>query len=124
MSDSNTTIANIGDLAKPIDTLISKIADATGAVFQPWQTKRVAKAEAEAETIKALEQLNRDGIVRRTAERLFAEEIKKQENAESIIGKALPSIADDSKPQDIENDWLLNFFEHAKLVSDDEMQEL
>jgi hypothetical protein len=46
-------LANLGDLAKPATVLIEKISDAVGGVFKPFQIVRVARAEAEAELIRA-----------------------------------------------------------------------
>ncbi|HLL76618.1 MAG TPA: hypothetical protein VK421_15295 [Pyrinomonadaceae bacterium] len=50
MSDGNS-IVNLGDLTKPATVLIEKISDAVGGVFRPYQIKRLAHAEAEAEKI-------------------------------------------------------------------------
>ena len=52
MSDSNALI-NL-DLPKPATVLIEKIAEAVGGSFRPYQLKRIAKAETEAEKIRAL----------------------------------------------------------------------
>jgi hypothetical protein len=46
MSDGNSII-NLGDLTKPATTLIEKISDAVGVLYQPRQIKRLAKAESE-----------------------------------------------------------------------------
>lgn len=43
---------------------------------------------------------------------------------ENIIRKALPNLKTDAKPKDIENDWIVNFFDKSKLISDEQMQEL
>jgi hypothetical protein len=40
----NSSLINLGDLAKPASVLIEKISDAIGGGFKPWQTRRVAKA--------------------------------------------------------------------------------
>ena len=49
MADDNSmSIVNFGKLSKPADTLIKKVSGAIGGVFEPWQIKRIAKAEAEA----------------------------------------------------------------------------
>src|SRR5256885_6255798 len=40
------------------------------------------------------------------------------------IAKALPSLNDDAKPKEIEKDWLVNFFDKAKMISDTEIQDL
>jgi hypothetical protein len=123
MSDGNS-IVNLGDLTKPATTLIEKISDAAGVLYEPRRIKRLAKAEAAAEKIKLLSKLELTEIEQRAMKRFVAEETIKQQNVENIIGKALPELSEDAKPEDIENDWLTRFFEESKLVSDDEMQSL
>jgi Protein of unknown function (DUF2806) len=122
--EPNTTIANVGDLAKPVTVLFERIAIATGAVFQPWQIKRVAKAEAEADTYKALAMVERDSLVRRATKRLLAEEEIKQTNIERILEKAVPLVNLSAKPELLENGWLLRFVEGAKFISDDELRSM
>ena len=41
-------LVNLGDLVKPIDTLIHKISDATGMLYEPRRIRRKAEAESEA----------------------------------------------------------------------------
>jgi Protein of unknown function (DUF2806) len=48
----------------------------------------------------------------------------KQTNMENITKKALPDLADESKPDQLDDDWLTNFFDRCRLVSDEEMQTL
>lgn len=50
-------LAKLGDLSKPATTLIEKISEAVGGVFKPYQIVRVAKAEAEADRIRAESQI-------------------------------------------------------------------
>lgn len=119
-----SSLVNLGDLTRPATVLIEKISDAIGGAFLPYQIKRVAKAEAEAEKIKALANIEISEIQRRALVRLIEEEGKKQENIEDITAQALPGLQEDAKPEDIENDWLANFFEKCKLISDKEMQSL
>jgi hypothetical protein len=126
MSEQNS-LMNIGDLAKPATTLIEKIADATGAYFLPWQIKRVAKAEAEAKKITALtkrEIAEANEIQQRTLAWAIGEQTKFQENRERILLGAIPELKEDAKPEEIDNDWLSNFFDKCKLVSNEEMQSL
>ncbi len=53
MSEGNSTsIVNLGDWGKPANTLIKCVRDLFCGCFRPWQTKRVAKAEAEASIIR------------------------------------------------------------------------
>jgi len=36
----------------------------------------------------------------------------------------LPQLEENSKPDEVENDWITNFFDKCRLISDDEMQRL
>lgn len=123
MTNGNSLI-NLGDLSKPATVLIEKISDAVGGVFRPHQIKRVAKAEAEAEKIKALAHVEITEIQQRALVRLIQEEGKKQENIESITAQSIRELRQDAKPETLDNDWIANFFDKCKLVSDKEMQSL
>lgn len=123
MSDGNSLI-NIGELSKPATVLIEKIADAVGGIFEPYQIKRIARAEAEAGLIQAQGQIEVSDLQRRAVQRFVAEEAKKQQNMESIASKALPQLGDSSKPQDVNDDWMANFFDKCRIVSDEEMQQI
>lgn len=120
----NTSLVNIGELSKPATVLIEKISDAVGGIAKPWQIRRVAKAQAEADKIKAIAHIEIDELQRRALQRFVAEEAKKQSNIEEITAKALPQVKDDAKPENIEDDWITNFFDKCRLISDDEMQAL
>jgi Protein of unknown function (DUF2806) len=122
--DGQKGILNIGDLAQPVTTLIEKIADATGVIFEPWKIKRNAKAEAEANLIKAKSNLEISDLQRRGLQRFVQEEGKKQENIENIMEKTIPLLEEGSKPNEINDDWLMNYVDKAKLISDDEMKTL
>jgi hypothetical protein len=118
----------IGELTKPAIVLIEKVSDAIGGGFRPFQIKRVARAEAEADRIKAITQIETQieitDLTRRALGRFLIEESKKQDNMESITSKALPLLEDGSNPQEISDDWITNFFDKCRLISDEEMQAL
>ena len=122
--DKSPSLINVGDVAKPVDTLIVKISDAIGGLCKPWQIKRVAEAEAEAGKITAVAQIEVTELQRRAVVRFLAEEAKKQNNIESITYKALPEVAPEAKPEQMEDDWIANFFDKCRLISDEEMQTL
>lgn len=122
--DKSLSLINLGTLSKPADTLIKKVSSAIGGIFEPWQIKRVAKAEAEASLIKAKAEIEITDLHRRAMRRFVEEEAKRQENMESITEKALPFLEKDSDPSKMEDDWVTNFFDKARIVSDSEMQEL
>ncbi len=121
MSNGNSLV-NLGDLAKPANTLIEKISDAIGGIFKPYQIRRVAQAEAEADKIHAVTQIEISDLQKRAMVRFFAEEAKKQDNIESITRKALPEVTEQAKPEQVEDDWITHFFDKCRLISDKEMQ--
>ena len=123
MSDENP-IAKLGDLTKPATVLIEKISEAIGGVFKPYQIVRVAKAEAEAGRIQAEAQIQVTDLHRRAMHRFLEEEAKKQSNIEAITQSAIPLLEDKSSPQNVADDWITNFFDKSRIVSDAEMQSL
>lgn len=117
-------IIDLGKLAEPANTLILKVSEGLGGAFRPAQIRRVAKAKADADKIRAIANIEIKNIERRALQRFVSEETMKQKNIESITKKALPELDDTAKPQNIENDWIANFFDKSRLISDDEMQNL
>ena len=118
------SLINLGELSKPATVLIEKIAEATGGVFRPFQIRRVAQAEADAEIIKASAKVEIADLEHRALHRFIHEEAKKQSNIESITQKALPAIEKTAQPDKIEDDWITNFFDKCRLISDEQMQYL
>ena len=104
--------------------LVNRIADAVGWVAAPAQVKRLAKAEAVAAKLRAEAELEIADSVERTVRRILAEETNRQHNMDSIIGKAVPRLHDDAAPEDMETDWIVNFFDKCRTVADDRMQDL
>jgi hypothetical protein len=126
MNEHKTAI-EIGDLTglkAPACKLIEKVSEAVGGVFQPWQTRRVADAEADALLKKGIAEIQLEGMQRRAMQRWFDEETRKQANIESITEKAIPLLNDDSDASKIEDDWVTNFFERSRNVSDEDMQQV
>lgn len=123
MSESGALV-NFGDVSKPATVLIEKISDAVGGIAKPWQIKRVARAEAEADLIRAKTKIEITELEQRALVRMVSEEGQKQENIENITAKALPHLSPEAKPEQVEKDWLTHFFDRCRLVSDQEMQSL
>lgn len=124
MTNNSTSLIDLGELSKPATVLIEKISDAIGGIFRPYQIRRVAQAEAEAEKIKAVARIEITELQQRALGRFLAEEARKQANIEEITKKALPDLKEGSRPQDVEDDWITNFFDKCRLISDHEMQSL
>src|SRR5882724_3148070 len=125
MSDNfESSLINLGELSKPATVLVEKISDAVGGIFKPYQIVRVAKAEAQADRARAEGQIEISDLQRRAFHRFLEEEAKKQKNIEDITQKALPLLNEDSKPNEIEDDWITNFFDRCRLISDEHMHVL
>jgi len=118
------SIVDLGDISKPANTLIEKISDAVGGFYKPWQIRRVARAEADVDQIKALSKIETTELEQRTLQRFVYEEAKKQSNIESITSQSLPQLNESAKPKEIEEDWITNFLDKCRLVSDEEMQSI
>jgi hypothetical protein len=124
MSDAKTEITLAGDWSRPASVLIEKIADAVGGIGRPHQIVRVAKADAKATIIRARAEIEVKNLERRAMRRFVAEEAKKQANMEQIIRDSLPQLTENSRPQDLPDDWISNFFEKCRIISDEDMQRL
>jgi hypothetical protein len=121
---TSNSVVNLGDLTKPADTLIKKVSKAVGGLFAPYQIKRLAKADAEAAIIKAETDIEITDLRRRAMHRFIDEESQRQKNIEDITAKALPQLTNASDPDSMEDDWVTNFFDKCRIVSDEQMQQL
>lgn len=121
---ADNSLINFGDISKPATVLIEKISDAVGAIYRPHQIKRVAEAEADADRTRAVANLQISDMQRRAMHRMLQEEEAKQKNMESITEKAIPEVSENAKPEEIEKDWITNFFDKCRLTSDEEIQKL
>ena len=122
MTDGFALIKIDGKITEPATVLINKISDAVGGLYKPYQIRRVSKAEADAEIIREQAHIEINDLQRRAFNRLVSEEAKRQDNIESITEKAIPQLTSSSTPQDMDNDWIMNFFDKCRIVSDDDMQ--
>jgi len=122
--DNSISLLNLGKLSKPADTLIKKVSSALGCLFEPWQIERVATAQAKADLIKAQSEVEITDLQRRAMHRFVEEEAQRQENMERITEKTLAQLEEASDPSMVEDDWVTNFFDKSRIISDGEMQEI
>lgn len=123
MSEGNSVV-NLGDISKPATVLIEKISNAVGVLYEPRKIKNLAKANAEADKIKLLAQLELSDIEQRAMQRVLTQESKKQQNIETITAQAINELPDDSNADALDEDWVAHFFSKCENVSDSEMQSL
>ncbi len=122
--DNSKSLVNLGGLSKPANTLVKKVSSAIGGIFEPWQITRVAKAKAKADLIQAQSEIEITALHRRAMGRFIEEEALQQQNMEKITEKAFPLLGEGSNPDAMEDDWVTNFFDKSRIISDEEMQSL
>lgn len=135
------------------NTLIEKVSEAIGATFKPWQIKRVAEANAEAKCIETqaecdaiVQKARAEAFARCEQERIrkefnqsfqidktiaepairrmVCEEVKKQFNMESILSQAIPLLKETATPEAMDEDWIMDFFNKARNISNEDMQRM
>ncbi|MGI9387918.1 MAG: DUF2806 domain-containing protein, partial [Methyloligellaceae bacterium] len=116
--------ADTKDMAEVANRLFEKISNTVGKVDVPVHNVRMAKAATKALSIKAEREATLPAIQDRAVERFIQQETRKQENLESIIGKAREFLSPVSEPEQLNEDWLHDWSERASKVSDEELQSL
>ncbi|MDE0392215.1 MAG: DUF2806 domain-containing protein [Rhodospirillales bacterium] len=111
-------------LGRPATLLVEKVSDATGAIYEPLHIRRMAKARADAAMIAAQSEIKITELQERAAIRRMQEEAKQQKNIDDVLAKALTQVSEDAKPDDMEEDWIINLFDKCRIVSDEQMQVL
>ncbi|MEQ1751162.1 MAG: DUF2806 domain-containing protein [Prosthecobacter sp.] len=123
--ETPTSLVSFKDLlglSKPCTVLVEKISDAVGGLCRPWQMKRLAITKAEVEVMKTHKSIQITDIKQRAILRFGEEQIQYQRNMEAVVKKALLNVDEDAQPNNIENDWLTYLFDKARIVSDNQMQ--
>ena len=118
------SLINIGELSRPATVLIEKVSNAVGAIWEPRQIRRVAQAKVDAAFILAEGEIEVTDLQRRAAQRFVEEETRNQSNMENITGKALLQLNPDAPVENVDDDWITNFFDKCRIVSDEDMQNL
>ena len=121
--------ATVGTVAAaPVaNTFVTKVFNAVGILFAPTGIVRAARAEVEADKIRAVGRIEISVIEHRALERMVREQGKIQENIESITEKANHKLPPDITAETVaalDDEWIVNFFDKCRLVSNPEMQEL
>lgn len=130
-----TSVTVAGDWSKPAQILIEKISDAIGGALRPWQTERVARSEAKAALMKVESDVlgrqmldvagfGESPIGDRAIKRLVAAEVRKQVNIEEIAHKAIEKLSENSRPEELDQDFIADLFDKASNTSNEEMQSI
>ncbi len=115
---------DFGKLSESANLLINKLSQAGGVLYRPIHNIRMAKAEAKVKLIESTSAFEISEFENQSLQRIVEEQTIHQINMEKVVLKALTSLVETANPNDIDNDWLAFFFNKARIVSDDYMQEL
>ena len=118
------SLIDLSNISRPANTLVKKISSAIGSIAEPRQIRRIAKAKADAAIIAAETDIRITDLHKRAANRWLEEEAMRQKNIEDITAKALPQLKEEADPRAVEDDWITNFFDKSRIISDDDMQNL
>lgn len=145
ISADPTTIAGcvagvlaVPEASKGVRKLCDTVADQIGLFLQPYHTRRIAEANADAREIEernkvAVQVIRAEGrlvikdVPDRAAERGRLNQERQQRNIEAIVTKAVdelpgPEVAVSDVP--VEPDWTARFIGKCQDVSDETMQRL
>lgn len=105
-------------VADVVNKMIDKISGAIGWVVNHDTTQKVA-LKTFVEDIKKsnIDPLHKSILISNSKKIL-----KEYKNQESIINIALNNLSVEARPQDVKDDWVVEFMEMAKLISDSEYQ--
>jgi hypothetical protein len=123
MGDTNISLLDLKALSEPASKLIEAVSSAVGVLYEPTRVRRKAKADADAAIILAQGE-ERLGTALRAAERVSSREIRRQRNIESVVEGALRYLPESVGEEEVEGDWVVQFFDYCQDVGDEEMQSL
>jgi Protein of unknown function (DUF2806) len=120
--DIKIDMSKLEGLSDSVKIFTKRMSDEVGAFTKPYHVKRLARAKADAAIIKAENESTLTEIQERGLRRMAMEEGRRQENIENIAMKAIEHIKEDARPEVVNGDWISNFFDKCRLVSDQDMQ--
>lgn len=107
-----------GDVVKKV---IDKVSGAVGWIVKPTANKTY-QLQAEKYLIDQIENdSNMPPLAKAAAISKVRKLIKEYLNQQNILSIGLNFLNDSAKPENIDDDWLMNFFEKAKNISKEEM---
>ena len=118
----NNPLNDLSKLSEPITKLIDVVSKGIGIVYRPIGTVRQAKADAKAMIIKTIAKAEALSIEQRAQQRVRYHDMLNQQNIEQIVSKAIQELPDKVSEKPVNQDWIIQFFNHAKDVCDEDMQ--
>ncbi len=107
--------------SKSAHALFEMVGKAIGWTLEPHRVESLAKAKVVGEakgTIEAIELFKEAGL------RFQAELVMQQHTLVDVANRALPLLKNDSRPNEMNLDWIRNFYDKCRLTSDEDMKNL
>lgn len=132
-------------LSEPVTKLIETVSCGVGKIYEPWHVRRMAKAKAkELEVISStfnenlqlpvkyddgrisIDASDANDLIQRAKNRILFQEMKKQQNIDSVIDVAYSMLeqATTVSKTPVDSDWISEFFDNVANVSNENMQVL
>jgi hypothetical protein len=115
-------LATAAAVSAVIVALTDKTSKFVNKFYEPQHLIKMAQAAREVAIIKAQEEIEVHDLQRRAIERWANEEERHQRNIEGIQQGAFLSLEADANPNEIDEDWLENFFGKCRSFSDQDVQ--
>jgi len=136
-------ISDIFGLSEPLTKLIETVSCGVGKLYEPMHIKRLAKAKAEeirliSDTVTdnlhlpvsyqsgdvCIDATNANGLVQRAQNRFLFQQMKKQQNIESVVANAYAQLDKTASVSStpVDEDWICSFFDFVANVSNEQMQ--
>ena len=117
MSD-NYSLINMDGISEVVKELLSKISSAIGWIATRETPKRIAVQTY----IEEIKQSDYDPITKAALISNAQKTVREYSNQTAIVEYAIENMNGSSTPQQIDDDWLAQFMDKARLVSDSEFQ--
>lgn len=126
-------ILNIPGIGQMANKILDALSKATGVVYKPTAIRKeakaegdrireIARAEMDALTIKTEGKID---LFLRSKERLANQELKRQQNLESIALMALDDVSSEiGSTKEIDEDWMMKFTANAQDICSEQMQKV
>lgn len=123
MIEQNTTLVDLKFLESPLTKLAETVKDFANLYMEPKKALKMAKAEIEVDKLKALAQIDLEETVKQQiAQRIIFKELRRKENIDEIVEKSKTFLPESVNNEQVDQDWVFNFFESCQDVGNEQMQ--
>lgn len=118
------SLIDLKGVSEPLTKLIESVSKGIGVLYEPTGKIRNAKAEAEAMLIMAEAGEKVESVALRALGRISHQEVRRQNNIDAIVEGAVEYLPSEVSAQQIEEDWIVNFFDLGQDIGNAEMQRI